>query len=87
MIYEIRTADVGLSTGGAGKEGDEQELDILMRHQLEVDIRAAYQNITEFRSKFEVDKFIRSQWKEETGEDPDMAIDIQEEEHKGGYHF
>ena len=85
MIYEIRTADVGF-TGGA-EEGQEQELDILMRHQLEVDIKAAFENIQEFRSKYEVDKFIREEWKKETGEDPDMAIEIQEEENKGGYRF
>ena len=54
-----------------------------MRHQLEVDIKAAFQNIQEFRAKFETDKYLRDQWRKETGEDLDMAIDIKEE--RGGY--
>jgi hypothetical protein len=41
MIDEVRNGDIGANTGGSG-EGGQQELDILMRHQLEVDIKAAY---------------------------------------------
>ena len=53
-----------------------------MRHQLEVDIKAAFQNIQEFRAKFETDKYLRAQWRQDTGQDLDIAIDIQDE---GGY--
>jgi hypothetical protein len=41
MIDEVRNGDIGANTGGEG-EGGQQELDILMRHQLEVDIKSAY---------------------------------------------
>lgn len=81
MVQEVRTANVGLT--GVSEGGGDQELDILMRHQLEVDIKAAFQNIQEFRAKFETDKYLRDQWRRETGEDLDIAIDI--EENRGGY--
>lgn len=54
-----------------------------MRHQLEVDIKAAFKNIQEFRAKYETDKYLRAEWRRETGEDIDIAIEI--EENRGGY--
>jgi len=44
MLKEIRQGKIDSDTGGAG-EGGEQELDILMRYQLEVDLKYAFQNI------------------------------------------
>ena len=41
MIDEVRNGDIGANTGSSG-DGRQQELDILMRHQLEVDIKSAY---------------------------------------------
>jgi hypothetical protein len=73
MIDEVRNGDIGANTGGSG-EGGQQELDILMRHQLEVDIKAAYQTILDFRQRFDTDKMLREQWMKETGEE--LAIDI-----------
>ena len=55
-----------------------------MRHQLEIDIRAAFSNVQEFRAKFETDKHLREAWRQETGENLDMAIEIEE---TGGYRF
>ena len=43
-------------------------------------MRYAFRNIQEFRAKFETDKILRAEWKQETGEE--IGIDIQETDGK-----
>ena len=65
----------------ADKSTNEQELEIVLRHQYETDLNSALESIKAFRTKHEVDKSIKMQWLKDNGyQDDEENLDILIEE-------